>query len=129
MTTHSSRRTARRIAWTAISLATASLLSVNAQADNDPYSVPRKAVDYTDLDLSVPADANRLYKRLQNAVKSVCGTSTTLDLSKIRKYRHCYQKSLADAVATVNHNSVTALYKADKSVKLADRRKDSAPRS
>lgn len=129
MTTQSSRRTAHRIAWTAISLATAALLSVNAQAGDDPYAAPQKAVDYTDLDLSVPADADTLYSRLQKAAKRVCGPVATLDLSKLRKYRECYQESLANAVATVNHNSVTALYKADKGVKLADRRKDAAPRS
>lgn len=129
MTTQSSRHTKRRIAWTAIGIAAASLLSINAQAGDDPYAAPQKAVDYSDLDLSVPADADRLYTRLQSAAKRVCGRADIRDLRKTSKQRECYRESLAAAVATVNHNSVTALYKADKSIKLAERRDGTAPRS
>jgi hypothetical protein len=59
----------------------------------------------------------------------VCGRIDIRDLRRTIKQRECYQESLSAAVATVNHNSVTALYKADKSIKLADRRDDAAPRS
>ena len=129
MTNHSSRRTARRVAWTAIGVASASLLSVNAQAADDPYAAPQRTVDYSDLDLSVPADADTLYARLQRAAKRVCGRGDGKDLRKASRQRECYRESLAAAVATVNHNSVTALYKADKSIQLAERRDDAAPRS
>lgn len=129
MTTHSSSPTARRIAWTAIGIAMASLLSINAQAGDDPYAAPQKAVDYADLDLSVPADADTLYARLQKAAKRVCGRIDVRDLHNASKQRDCYRESLAAAVAAVNHNSVTALYKADKSIKLAERRDATAPRS
>jgi UrcA family protein len=129
MTTPSSRHTTRRIAWTAIGIATTSLLAINAHAADDLHAAPQRAVDYADLDLSVPADADRLYTRLQNAAKRVCGRIDIRDLRRTIKQRECYQESLAAAVATVNHNSVTALYKADKSIKLADRRDDAAPRS
>lgn len=137
MTAHSSRSrsdagsrlTARRIAWTAIGLAAASLLSINAQAGADPYAAPQKAVDYSDLNLAVPADANVLYTRLQKAAKSVCGPIEIRDLRKRSKQRECYRESLAAAVATVNHNTVTALYKADKSIQLAEQRNAVVPRS
>jgi UrcA family protein len=129
MNTQSSPHTARRVAWTAIGIAAASLLSINALASDDPYAAPQKAVGYADLDLSVAADADRLYARLQRAAKRVCGRTEVRDLRNASKQRECYRESLAAAVATVNHNSVTALYKADKSIKLADRRENAAPRS
>ena len=129
MTTQSSPHTARRVAWTAIGIAAASLLSINAQAGDDPYAAPQKAVDYTDLDLSVATDADKLYARLQRAAKRVCGGTEVRDLRKVSRQRECYRESLAAAVATVNHNAVTALYKADKSIKLAERRENTAPRS
>lgn len=124
-----SRHTVRRIALTAIGLAAVSLLSINAQAGDDPYAAPQKAVEYTDLDLSVPTDANALYVRLQRAAKEVCGPIEMRDLRKKQKQRACYRESLAAAVATVNHNSLTAIYNADKSIKLAEQRKGMAPRS
>jgi UrcA family protein len=129
MTTQSSRHTTRRTAWTAIGIAAASLLAINAQAGKDPYAAPQKAVHYDDLDLSVAADADRLYGRLQRAAKRVCGRPDVRNLRNASKQRICYRESLAAAVATVNHNSVTALYEADKSIKLAQRRADTAPRS
>lgn len=129
MSTHSSRHKGRRIAWTAVGLAAVSLLSINAQAGDDPDAAPQKAVDYSDLNLSVPADADRLYTRLQRAAKHVCGPSDARDLRKASKQRDCYRESLATAVAAVNHHSVTALYRSDKSIKLAQRRVEPAPRS
>ena len=108
----------RRIVWTAIGLAATSLLSINAHAS----ATAQKAVDYTDLNLAVPADVSVLYKRLQIAAKVVCGSVDGRQLRQVQQQRKCYRDALSTAVATVNHNSVTALYHSDKSIRVVERR-------
>jgi len=111
----------RRIVWTAIGLAATSLLSINAHA-SDAIATAQKAVDYTDLNLAVPADVSVLYKRLQIAAKVVCGSVDGRQLRQVQQQRKCYRDALSTAVATVNHNSVTALYHSDKSIRVVERR-------
>lgn len=119
---------ARRIAWVAISLAAGTLLSISAQAGN-AYAPAQKAVDYSDLDLGTPADVKILYTRLRAAAKGVCGTADTKDLQQIKRQRECYREAMASAVATVNHNAVTALYQSDRSLRLVQRKGDMPSRS
>lgn len=118
---------ARRVAWAAISLAAATLLSMNTQASG-AYAPAQKAVDYSDLDLAAPADVKALYTRLRTAAKDVCGTDTKY-LRQIKRQRECYREAMASAVATVNHNSVTALYASDRSLRLVQRKGDMPSRS
>lgn len=118
---------ARRISWIAIGMAAASLLAIDAQAQDSQW--PQTAVSYADLNLAVPADADRLYARLQKAANRVCGQFKAMDLRARQQQRKCYRESLAQAVATVDHAAITALYRSDRSVKLAEQRSAVMPRS
>jgi len=118
----------RRIVWTAIGLAAASLLSINAHA-GDALAAAQKTVDYTDLNLAVTADVNVLYTRLQAAAKAVCGSVDGRQLRQVQQQRKCYRDALSAAVATVNHNSVTARYHSDKGIRVVERRASMPSRS
>jgi UrcA family protein len=121
----------RHMMWTAIGVATVSLLSVNAHAAG-AYATDapaQRTVDYTDLDLSAPTDANVLYARLQKAAKMVCEPFESRDLRMLGQHKVCYQQALSSAVATVNHTAITALYQSDKNLRFASRRSDVPSRS
>lgn len=122
------QRAARHALLAALALSIASLFGFDAHAGDDE-SIPRLVISYSDLDLSNPADADVLYSRLQSAANSVCGPLVVGDLRQVRAQRKCYHQSLASAVEKVDHIAITALFKADKSVKLAERRSRTPARS
>ncbi|MGH8236598.1 MAG: UrcA family protein [Steroidobacteraceae bacterium] len=85
------------------------LVSYSASAEPRVKSEP---VSFADLDLSKPAGAQTLYKRIQAAARRVCGPAdryTHLTPSKV--FRECYETAIADAVAQVDRPSLTALHK------------------
>jgi len=82
----------------------------------------RTVVSYADLDLSSEADARVLYGRLQKASTQVCGKNQ--DLRNLRMQRlsnSCYQQSMARAVDSVGHATVSAVYAADEHIHVASR--------
>lgn len=70
------------------------------------------AVSFADLDLSKPAGAQTLYKRIKAAARNVCGPADqyTFVVSSY-SFRKCYDKAVADAVAQVDRPSLTALHR------------------
>lgn len=122
-----SRSCSRRIAWTALGLA-ATVLAGTARAD-ESIAARQKTVDYADLNLALPADADALYTRLRMAAKAVCGEYEGREIRQLQLQRKCYRDTLATAVAQVNHNSVTALHRSDTNSRLVLRRTGAAPRS
>lgn len=123
----SSRFFSRRIAWAAMGLA-ATVLAGTARAD-EFTAVRQKTVDYADLNLAVPADADTLYTRLRAAAKAVCGEHEGREIRQLLLQRKCYRDTLATAVARVNHNSITALHRSDTNSRLVLRRTGAASRS
>jgi UrcA family protein len=74
--------------------------------------VKSQAVSYADLDLSKPAGAQTLYKRIKAAARRVCGPIDHYTyVAPAQAFRECYAKAIADAVAQVDRPSVTALHR------------------
>ncbi len=76
-------------------------------------------VKYGDLDLSRSADTQRLYVRLKDASKQVCGTEYTRDLRMQRLHKACYVGALNRAVERVDEPKLTALHAAEPSIRVA----------
>ena len=68
------------------------------------------AVQYHDVDLSSPQGASVLYERISRAAERVCAPTTRQDLREMRLYKVCYQGAVANAVNSVNANTLTALH-------------------
>jgi UrcA family protein len=62
------------------------------------------------LDLGQPEGANELYARLQHAAQVVCTHGMRVDLVPVSDQKACYEKSLGDAVRTVNAKLLTKVY-------------------
>jgi UrcA family protein len=71
-----------------------------------------QTVSFADLDLSKPAGAQTLYKRIKAAARRVCGPIDHYTyVAPAQAFRECYAKAIADAVAQVDRPSVTALHR------------------
>ena len=84
---------------------TANLASATTVDDEARQTVVR----YSDLDLSRPQDARRLYARIQGAARAVCENYRSADLQRAQIYRRCMDKAVADAVAKVQSAQVAAI--------------------
>jgi UrcA family protein len=71
-------------------------------------------VSIADLDLSSPAGAATLYKRIKSAARKVCGPQTLRPLNAVpkqqRTWRDCFEEAVADAVSRANKPLLTALH-------------------
>ena len=91
-------------------------------ADQNDAEAAKAVVNFTDLDLSKQADVRSLYARLQRASARVCGDYKDIrNLAVKRTYDTCYRESLSRAVDAVNHSAVTAMFAADRRIKVAGR--------
>jgi UrcA family protein len=85
-----------------------SLACAAAYADSPRSST----VHYRDLNLDRPQDVARLYNRITVAADRVCGPrSLTGSYYKTADYESCYADAIAQAVANVDHASVTSYYR------------------
>jgi UrcA family protein len=109
----------------ALGAATLSAFCSVAGAQETPEQL---VVQYADLNLSTEQDAKKLYTRLQRASAYVCREFEGREPAKVRLRQKCYDDSLADAVANVDHAVLSALH-ADKNIRLAQGRGVSQPRS
>lgn len=116
----------RLATWTAVGAAALSLFAINAQAAE---AAPQKTVRYADLDLSNAAQAQELYTRLERASKVVCRSLESMDVARKQLHQSCYENALSNAVESVDHANVTALYRSDSGIRLAQRGSDSRRRS
>jgi hypothetical protein len=108
--TNSTSRTKRltRAGLAAFAVCT-SLVAYSASAEP---KVKTLAVSYGDLDLSKPAGAQTLYKRIKAAARHVCGPVDQYTyITPASAFRECFQKAVADAVAQVDRPSLTALHR------------------
>lgn len=114
------RDVSKHAAMAAIGTAALALFSTNAGAASSVGVATTKRVDFADLDLAKPADAKRLYRRLQSAARDVCGDYAGADRVLPTSARdRCEQAAVTNAVETVGHPNVTALHAAKTHVRLA----------
>ena len=71
------------------------------------------------LDLSRPADAQKLYDRIENAAWIACGRSNRVGLEPVANFKGCYQQALGAAVRTVKAPLVTQIYLANHTLEEA----------
>ena len=69
---------------------------------SSPASAQTRAVSYADLDLASPAGQAALDRRIENAVRHVCGTAFPIDLQSQRDVRRCRSETRADVQAQRN---------------------------
>jgi UrcA family protein len=68
-------------------------------------------VSYVKADLSQPASAESLYKRIQFAARTVCHEPNPHELSRFANYRLCVATAVDAAVAQVDATALTALHR------------------
>lgn len=86
------------------------LAAASAVAD-ETDEAPSVTVSYADLDLSKPAGAETLYRRIQAAARSVCGPRHSRILLQIQTFRTCYKDAVEDALQQVNESLVFAVHR------------------
>jgi UrcA family protein len=62
------------------------------------------------LDLSRPADAREVYRRLSFAARAACGDGNRVGLQSPSSFVDCYEKALGDAVRSVNRPQLNIVY-------------------
>jgi len=104
---------ARKTAVIAMAALAAALTANLASATTVDDEARQIVVRYSDLDLSRPEDARRLYGRIQSAAREVCENFRSADLQRRQIYRQCMDKAIAGAVTRVQSAQVTAIAGAD----------------
>jgi UrcA family protein len=68
------------------------------------------SVSAAGLDLSQPAGARELYRRLQNAARIVCTHGMRVDLAPATRLSGCYEKALGEAVRSTHRPQLSVVY-------------------
>jgi UrcA family protein len=77
---------------------------------NDHEVTVNIPVSSAGLDLSQPAGAREIYRRLQRAAVTACGDGRRVDLEPVASLHGCYEKALGNAVRSVNLPLLTQVY-------------------
>ncbi len=92
------------------------LASVAVQATETAVGEPRqRVVPYSDLNLSNPAGAAVLYKRISHAAHVVCALPQPWDGVMVARMRNCVRTALARSVSHVNAPELTRLFESKRS--------------
>jgi len=98
-----------------VAVALFTCLLANGASAEQP-GLEQKTVSFADLDLSKPAGAQTLYKRIKAAAAYVCGSNGRYTRLGGRKaWRACYDTAVANAVAQIDRPSLTALHREETS--------------
>jgi UrcA family protein len=108
MNTKASILNAKSFIWLA-ALAACAVLSGQVKADSHEVTV-KISVSAAGLDLSRPADAREVYRRLYFAARTACGNGNRLSLQPPPSFVVCYEKALGDAVHSVNRPQLNIVY-------------------
>jgi UrcA family protein len=92
-------------ALAALGLFTASAPAQTAGADGDTVQV---TVKYGDLDLSSPAGASEMLRRIHTAATRICGPAPSDRLSFQRQYDECVRETVNRAVINLGNPSIVA---------------------
>ncbi len=68
------------------------------------------SVSTTGLDLSQPAGAREVYRRLQRAAVTACGDGRRVGLEPVASVHGCYEQALGDAIRSANVPLLTQVY-------------------
>jgi UrcA family protein len=104
-----------------ICVAALALLPVDSYAQG---TAPSREVHYSDLDLAKQADVEKLYKRLRAAGNIVCSNPLLTG-----QYNDCFNDAIARAVASIDNSNLTALYRGDGRMRIANESRDAPDRS
>jgi UrcA family protein len=85
------------------------LFAGNVAAENHEFTVAIQ-VSARGLDLSQPAGAHELYRRLRFAALEVCKPSVRVALQPVADPTGCAEKALGDAVRSVKQPLLTRVY-------------------
>jgi UrcA family protein len=85
------------------------LLGIDVAWSDTPSHGRSVTVSYSDLDLSSPAGAKTLYRRIQGAAEQVCGHPGA-DVIEQAIWRSCYRSAIGNAVRKVNDPLLTAVH-------------------
>jgi UrcA family protein len=89
------------------------LAGQSAVGHADPAAPDAVKVSYADLDLRDPAGAERLYKRLDQTARQVCGSPTLANSAIIAPgYKACVVEAVERAVAEVDSPLLSAYHAA-----------------
>ena len=100
-------------AFAGVALLAASLTANLASAATPDEGPKQSVVKYSDLDLSRPKDAHRLYSRIKRAARQVCDNNPSSDLRLLKVYESCMARAINDAVEQVQSVKVAEIHQAD----------------
>jgi UrcA family protein len=93
----------------AITIATVNPRNVARGAEQSP-AAPSLKVSFAGLDLTKPRGTAILYARIRNAARTVCGSVDVFIWEEKASWNRCVDKAIADAVAKVGDDHLTAYY-------------------
>jgi len=98
----------------AIAATMAFTLAASVAHAHPPWDPPRKAVNFSDLNLDTPEGAAVLYQRITMAARKVCNIfgDSIFPEARIAAAKACIDDAIAQAVVQVNRPLLTNLYKA-----------------
>ena len=87
------------------------LLALQTASAGDD-ALPSRRVSYADLDISKPAGAKVLYRRIEAAAHQVCGFEGMKGLAATDRSRACIDQAITAAVTQVNSVALSDLHSA-----------------
>jgi UrcA family protein len=100
---------------------TAALGGLSSGALASDQNPPSKVIHFSDLDISKPAGAAALLRRIRVAAQDVCQQSTGGDPILQMAGGHCIQKAIDDAVRKIDAPALTALRFGTSDMRLASK--------
>jgi UrcA family protein len=97
----------------AIAVTLLMLLTVDSRASQPDPVPPSITVAYSDAAILSKAGAAKIYRKLKNAARQVCGVNQGRDLisTSVQK-QECFQSALAEAVRRIDRPLLTAVHEA-----------------
>jgi UrcA family protein len=114
------QRGARQLLVSGLAAVVLGLGSTASFATTSNGSVRSLTVNFGELDLSKPAGAEALYKRIKRAANVVCGGYSSPMSWNFAEKNRCIQTAVDEAVAKVNAPLLTALH-TNKTTRLASK--------
>ena len=107
------RRASERVsaAAAAVALTFLTLITCDVRAD-EPATPPSITVTYSDAAFGTRDGTARVYRKLKNAARKVCGMSPGVQLALDRRVagQQCFEKALADVVQRIDRPMLTSVH-------------------
>ncbi len=102
--------TSKNLALAAAASLCVTAFAIGAHADEVDATLPTRTVHYSDLNLNTQAGTERLYNRIRNAAKQVCGGVEPRQLAESTPAQNCMSQAIAASVRAVNNPRLTTTY-------------------